>query len=271
MCLNMLQNNKPIRDIGPLLALTNNLICKGDKVMASHQLALFQNYCKIKGCPQIAKKMGMCYRHYEQVHSHGRVFGNPSRTRMSPNTYRIHGPVTYIQMYDDHGWPTTQAIIDSGKINVITGIKWRATKKGYVRGVVNVGDKQIEWGLHHAVLGIPAGTQHENSLAVDHENRNPLDNRVCNLRNGTYSHNGQNSTKQVRKGRPTTSKFKGVSWNTIEKKWKASITKDSKPIHLGWFSEEVEAAKTYDKKALEIFGEYALTNKMMDLFKEVSK
>jgi hypothetical protein len=40
-----------------------------------------------------------------------------------------------------------------------------------------------------------------------------------------------------------------------------------KKIHLGMFATAKEAAEAYDRKALEMFGNKAVTNKMMGLLK----
>ena len=60
------------------------------------------------------------------------------------------------------------------------------------------------------------------------------------------------------------SKFKGVSWFKRTEKWKAQIQYRKKVIHLGYFKDEIDAAKAYNAKAIELFGEYACLNKIDD-------
>lgn len=42
--------------------------------------------------------------------------------------------------------------------------------------------------------------------------------------------------------------------------WEARITNDHKPIYLGQFPTDLEAAFAYDQKARELFGEFACPN-----------
>ena len=103
----------------------------------------------------------------------------------------------------------------------------------------------------HRVLTNAQPHQH-----VDHINLNPLDNRKCNLRLCTRSQNQAN----VRPRKNTTSKYKGVSWKTALKRWVVYVTKDGKQNYVGVFKSEEEAALAYNKKASELFGEFALLN-----------
>lgn len=68
--------------------------------------------------------------------------------------------------------------------------------------------------------------------------------------------NQQNAKPQLNRA----SKYKGVSFDGINKKWKARITIDRKKISLGYFNTEIKAARVYDLKALELFGEFAKLN-----------
>jgi len=53
--LSMLQNNEPVKDIGPLLALINNPIYKGDRDMISINIACSPNKNQPSGTPVIKK------------------------------------------------------------------------------------------------------------------------------------------------------------------------------------------------------------------------
>lgn len=70
-------------------------------------------------------------------------------------------------------------------------------------------------------------------------------------------------------GKNSTSKFKGVSWSPDRELWVAQISFENKRYPLGRFASEIEAAKAYDKKAIELYGEFATTNEILGYFNEV--
>jgi hypothetical protein len=92
-------------------------------------------------------------------------------------------------------------------------------------------------------------------MVVDHINRNKRDNRRCNLRVCTQVENMRNRCSTY-----GSSKFKGVSWDARRKKWMAAIHINGTQIRIGFFADEVDAAKAYDRKARELFGEFAYLN-----------
>jgi hypothetical protein len=92
---------------------------------------------------------------------------------------------------------------------------------------------------------------------VDHINHNTLDNRLLNLRIANVIINNHNRTKQ----KDTTSSFIGVCFKSG--KFVARIKKDKKEYYLGRFQNEIEAAKAYNNKAKELYGEYANLNKFL--------
>lgn len=91
---------------------------------------------------------------------------------------------------------------------------------------------------------------------IDHRNTNPLDNRRSNLRPASTSQNVANRAKYA----GTTSRFKGVGWDKGRDKWLVQICLDRQSLFLGRFDDEEDAARAYDAKARELFGEYALCN-----------
>jgi hypothetical protein len=103
--------------------------------------------------------------------------------------------------------------------------------------------------MHRLIMNPPAGK------VVDHINRIRCDNRRDNLRVCDQAENLRN-----RRSFRGTSRFKGVHWNERAHKWVATICLNRKLIHLGYFDDELAAARAYDEKARELFGPFAYLN-----------
>lgn len=88
---------------------------------------------------------------------------------------------------------------------------------------------------------------------VDHANGNGLDNSWPNLRPANKIMNGANSAKR----KNNASGFKGVCFNKVMGKWRASINWNRKHIALGHYDTPEEAHAAYIGKANELFGNFA--------------
>ena len=89
----------------------------------------------------------------------------------------------------------------------------------------------------------------QSQLQVDHINGIKYDNRHVNLRIVTQSINARNRMKR----KVMSSQYKGVSWNKLQKKWRAQIN-PGKVIYLGSFNKEEDAAIAYNEAALTHHG-----------------
>lgn len=76
---------------------------------------------------------------------------------------------------------------------------------------------------------------------IDHRDRNPLNNRLDNLREASKAQNGQNS-----KDRGRVSGYRGVV-KCSPNRWSASIKLSGKRIYLGSFKSAEEASSAYEK------------------------
>lgn len=156
--------------------------------------------------------------------------------------------------------PLTQgkfAIVDAENYEWLNQWKWHTEKKGrktktyYVaRNIPKGKNKQAVLYMHRLIMAAQEGDE------LDHCNNNALDNRRCNLRFCQHSENMENQRPQKNK----TSKYKGVSWNKQYGKWIVFIREDGREKYMGNFVSEIKAAKAYDRKALELFGEFACPN-----------
>ncbi len=143
------------------------------------------------------------------------------------------------------------AIVDADDYERLSKYKWHALQDSnnyYAR-------KRRGHGMvlmHRLLLNAPRG------LVVDHINHNGLDNRKSNLRLCTVAENNQNSRPCTRPNK--WSKYKGVTFDKNRKLFMAAIIHNKKRYFLGRFDSETDAAKAYDKKASELFGEFAYLN-----------
>jgi hypothetical protein len=107
--------------------------------------------------------------------------------------------------------------------------------------------------LHNSVWDC-AGREIPTGHTLDHRNRNPLDNRLSNLRPATQQQQQHNR----RRRRNNTSGFIGVS--RFRNKWQALASLNGKRVRLGMFTDPVEAARAYDDFAREHHGDFAVLN-----------
>lgn len=110
--------------------------------------------------------------------------------------------------------------------------------------------------MHRFILGLPPRRPQ-----VDHRDTDGLNNQKSNLRTCTDGQNKHNLGMRE----ANTSGFKGVTFHVGAGKYMAQIRVNGRHLYLGLYQSAIDAAKVYDSKAIESFGEYARTNRMLGL------
>ncbi|MGD0785393.1 MAG: HNH endonuclease [Sedimentisphaerales bacterium] len=161
-----------------------------------------------------------------------------------------------------------ERIQDAGHRTQYTGHSRRNARKRTVR-------------MHRQIMNLsPFDTAQgrPDKKVVDHINRHGWDNRKANLQVVSQQENTWNSLRGVGQGK---SKYKGVGYSSSflrcgektkrgslrcgsdsneRKKWKATLCHKGKKIHLGYFENEIDAAKAYDEAAKLFRGRFAVLN-----------
>lgn len=148
--------------------------------------------------------------------------------------------------------PLTQgkiALIDDEDYERIIQYHWYADKHGYTYYARRSFNNKHDY-LHRFIMNAKPGEQ------IDHLDGNGLNDQKYNLRIVNNSQNHMNSKKHL----DGLNKYKGISWNKRKKKWVATICLNYKHIHLGFFINELDAARAYDEAAKKYHGEYARLN-----------
>jgi hypothetical protein len=150
--------------------------------------------------------------------------------------------VVEVRLLNRSGATVGVALIDECDLPLITISKWSLMAVGYALGWRD--GKNIL--MHRLIMNAQTGQE------IDHANGNRLDNRRANLRFVTRSQNNANRRK------PGPNRFKGIC--KARGLWLAQTKINGRPVFIGYFKTDVEAAKAYDAKAVELFGEFAHTN-----------
>ena len=66
--------------------------------------------------------------------------------------------------------------------------------------------------------------------------------------------------KNTSSRKDSTSKYLGVSFHKMTKKWQASVYNNQTQIYIGLFKNEIDAAKAYNESAKKYHGEFANIN-----------
>lgn len=128
-------------------------------------------------------------------------------------------------------------LIDSADEGLLAPHRWYLDRGGYARTSVVLPDNRVVAVLlHRRVMGLSKGDR----LEVDHINRDRLDNRRENLRVVPKFGNRQN---QGAWHKPTSSRFRGVSWEKRSKRWLGVVVTNGKRYQIGRFKDELVAAE----------------------------
>jgi hypothetical protein len=142
-----------------------------------------------------------------------------------------HGLYAYVDA-DDHEW--------------LSRWTWHAFDDGYPARY----EKHKKIYMHRQILPPPKGKM------VDHIDGNRANNCRANLRICRRCENMRNN----RAHRDSSSRYKGVSFVKARDKYAARIWFEGEDNWLGWYEDEMEAARAYDRAAVERFGEFARLN-----------
>jgi len=135
------------------------------------------------------------------------------------------------------------AKVDNEDFDRVKDINWSYNNQGYAKN-------DYVGRMHRFIMNCP------DDKVVDHINHDTIDNRKVNLRICDQQENCYNSSIQVGKS----SIYKGVSWDKSRRLWMSYITVNKKRIILGYFKDEIDAAKSYDDASIKYHGEFGFIN-----------
>ena len=206
--------------------------------------------CSVEGCDVIAKRRGMCDRHYQHIRQFGKIRfeneekdGRTTGCKFKANPFEMKSGHVVMYLINKDKIVVGEVLLDFEDFETLRHQRWCLDAYGYARGRKGI--------LMHRVI-----MKETPSPMYDHKNLNKLDNRRDNLRPCSNSENGYNTGLSSR----NKTGAKGIHWTEKLQKWRVLIRKDNKTKHVGYFTEKEDAIKAYDEAAKVLHKEFARLN-----------
>lgn len=150
------------------------------------------------------------------------------------------------------------AFVDDEDYEFLSRHTWHASRvrnsEDLWYAATHIGKRGIR--MHQMILGSIKGT------VIHHEDHNGLNNQKSNLKRSTVRQN----TAHQKKRKDNTSGFKGVIWDKKNKKWQVRVG-EHKGRYTKRFLKLEDAVEAYDREAIKLWGDFALTNRKLGLVK----
>lgn len=147
------------------------------------------------------------------------------------------------------------AKVDDSDYEWLSAFKWTSSDQGkgrfYARRNIRKNGRLIKIYMHREIM------QSKNGEICDHKDCDTLNNQRYNLRKCTKAENNRNRGKKKR----ASSRYIGVTI-TNSGTWLAQMTHNGHHISIGTFKNETDAALAYNKKKVQLHGEFAQLNKI---------
>lgn len=138
------------------------------------------------------------------------------------------------------------ALVDAANFECLNRQRWRLIGAGYV---VRYEKGKLIY-MHREIMQAPKG------MLVDHIDRNRQNNCRSNLRLCTHSENNYNRAKRA----GSASSYRGVYRRKSDGRLYAMAFFQGEYLWLGFFDTEVDAARAYDRKVVELGLTFAYLN-----------
>ncbi len=149
------------------------------------------------------------------------------------------------------------ALVDDEDYEYLNQFRWHAHKSKRtwsVRRNISIGhSKGTVLCMHIVLMSPPKGFE------IDHKDHNGLNNQKHNLRCCLNKQNVRNMRIPI----DNSTGFKGVCSRKQREHKELKYSAYIQRIHLGHFKTKEEAALAYNKKAKELFGEFACLNQVL--------
>lgn len=189
---------------------------------------MVERKCTYEGCGRPFKARGLCSKHYQRLLRHGDPNGGNREIFMSPE-----------EAFESRTMPVTETacLLWTGKPN----------RDGYGR-IANPGGSTLahRYAWEQVNGDIPKG------LVIDHMCHTPQCVNVDHLRLATHGENMRNRPKATSQSK---TRVRGVDLRPNG--YRASVTKEGKHFHIGYFPTLAEAEGAVKVARDAMFGEFA--------------